>query len=103
MQCFDKCVTLEVLNRNSSFGLYHNSMTFEDKKTGLPLKIPYKPKILFRSRILQLNYRILRKLRMKYEELNREFEKNERYIRAFGMPFCDFVLYHEQKMGTKRI
>ena len=50
-----------------------------------------------------LNYRILRKLRMKYEELNREFKKKERYISAFGMPFCDFVLYHEQKSGSKRI
>ena len=50
-----------------------------------------------------LNYRILQKLRMKYEELNREFKKKERYISAFGMPFCDFVLYHEQKSGSKRI
>ena len=55
--------------------------------------IPYKPRLLFNSRVLILKYHLIRKLRLKHKELNAEFSAQERYVTSFGMPFCDFYCY----------
>lgn len=105
----NELITLEILSSNSSFGLYHNSVTAStdsnigDTKLGTPLKVPFKPRLLFKSRVLILKYKVLRKLRMKYPELENEFNKKERQVRAFGMPFCDFCLSHVKKDNESRL
>lgn len=103
VQCWEKEVTLEILAKNSSFGFYHNCVSNEDTRSGLPLLIPFKPKLLFNSRVLILRYHIIRKLRLKYSELDQEFGLKERHVLAFGMPFCDFFQHKETYRGNNRL